>query len=424
MVGEKGYKISRVYPLAEWDISFAINVDVLSRFLAYLAEINPDVPILFLKDKIVIRQRSSDNVSFTRIEIEVSDDMMYNPGLGDNPKDTDNKFVLIDGEELAEEIAGYSKGGDLVIVKIDTKKMKKVEFACGEFKTWVPLLIIPDFLYKLESVEKRIRENRDNPNLKGCSMIIEPDTYTKICALGGKKKGSDIIFEASKKGLLVYTSDEESGRSFEILNESDHVGMSPDDMSAIYGKEVDKMANEITENEDDYDEANDSDSDASEIGNIEKDIGVSSDTSGSDINSNADSNENNSGSSDDPLDAWGMSMPGSDVDTSVKNSKKKGKKKKEDEFAEKEEKEDKRSSEVHTNVKAGRSKFLSFDMAGNRNTVSVQEKKEYICVFSKLKAQNPISIELRHNAPLILEQSNSGMWKVLLTIAPIIDDNS
>lgn len=437
MAGDRGVRISRVFPLEAWDISFSMNVDVLSRFLSFLSEVNTDIPITFYRDRIVIRQKSSDSVSFTEIEIEVSDVMNYNPELpeGKNAKDSDHKLILIDGGELADEISSYAKGEDLIHIKIDMKKLKKVEFSCNEFKTWVPLLVIPDFVNKLDFTAKKIRENRNNLAFKGVSMILEPDSFTKICALGGKKKDIEIVLEASKKGLLVYTSSKDSGRSFTIDYEPDIVGdFNSSSLSDTYSNETNKLTGKIVGNDDgndagdsdSYDEFNDEDFsdreiDTSEFDSSDNEIINSNNETVNTISETLNENENSSEHIDtgifneDNVDtSWGIPIQKT-TDKDNKSNKKIGSDK------DKEEKEEKNST--RTNVRAAKSKFLSFEINGDKIITSTM-KKEFICVLSKLKAQNPVLIEMRNNAPLIIEQNNSGMWKVMLTIAPIIEDEN
>jgi len=403
--------------LTEWDISFDINVDVLSRFLSFLSDINTDIPIIFYRDRIVIRQKSSDSISFTEIEIEVADVMNYRPGLpeGKEAKDSDHKLVLIDGGELADEISSYAKGEDLINVKIDSKRLKKVEFACNEFKTWVALLVVPDFVSKLDVTTRKIRENRSNSAFKGASMILEPESFNKICALGGKKKDIEIVLEANKKGLLVYTSDKDSGRSFTIDYEPDFVGVAGEFDSSF----TDTYSGSDDNDDESYD---DRELDNDEIGNeIANDVG--NDEVGSVPADNEVNNETNDDTvRDDNVDvSWGIPIQKvSDKDD--KSNKRKGKNKDKEDKEDKEEK-DNSSAGKYTSVRAGKSKFLSFEINGDR-TITSTMKKEYICILSKLKAQGPITIEMRNNAPLILEQINSGMWKVILTIAPIIEDEN
>lgn len=399
--------MKRVYPLTEWDISFLMNGDVLGRFLTFVEDVHPDLPMVFYKDRIVIRQRSSDNISFININIEIIDAMNYDPGLPEDAKDTDRKIVVIEATGLAGEIADYSKGADMVLVRIDTKRLKKCEFTCGEYRKHKIMLVQPEDFHKLEITEKKIKANRDNPAAKGCDMVLEPETFTKICALGGKKGGEDMIFEVSKKGLLVYTSDEDSGTSFEILNEP----------NSIYGTGVGDIGNA-----DDIQDITDQFKyDGEDSENDEYDDGIDNNYENSEAgseNSTENSTENidYKGEVAGTVDEWDMPVPHSDIDKVANKSGKKKDKKKDKVVKEKPKKA--------TNTIVSKSKFILFTMTEKMEVISVIERKEYINVINKLKAQSPILMELRHNAPLIIEQNSPGMWRVTLTIAPIVPDEN
>ena len=403
----KGYnKIKRSYPLTEWDVSFLINGDVLGRFLNFLEDIHPDLPLLFYRDRIIIRQRSSDNISFANINIEIIDSMKYDPGLGEHPSETDHKLAIMDATGLAGELADYAKGSDMITVRIDTRRLKKCEFTCGEYRKHKVLLVEPENFSKLDITEKKIRDNRNNPLTKGAELIIEPETFMKICAIGGKKGGVEMIFEVTRKGLLVYTSDEDSGTSFEMLYEP----------NSIYGTgniggagDVQEITGEFEytgedEEEDDMDSGidsgidndyNDSIDNNSEIGSTNDDI--------------SEDKKNETG-----VDEWNMPVPHSDIDTNVKKSSKKKEKKDE---------KPKEKKEKPTDTIVSKSKFDHFSMPERIEKISVIEKKEFLTPINKLKAQSPILMELRNNAPLIVEQNSPGMWCATLTIAPIVPEN-
>lgn len=416
MAQEYGYnKLKRIYPLQEWDISFSINGDVLNRFLTFTEDIHPDLPMVFYKDKIVIRQRSSDNISFVNINIEIIDSMNYDPGLGEDAKESDRKIVIIDATGLAGEIADYAKGADMITVRIDTKRLRKCEFTCGEYRKHKITLVEPEDFYKLETTEKKIKANRDNPAAKGCDMVIEPETFIKICALGGKKGGADMIFEVSKKGLLVYTSDEDSGTSFEILNDQNQYGINVDDEGNDIGDiEGDGDDDNDVQELDDFEYTREEGEDENGIDNVPEDSIVSSDNVDNSVNE--DNNETGIATVDD----WNMPIPHTDTDMNVNKSSKKKDKKKE----KKKDKVVKEQKKKATNTVVSKSKFILFSMNEKIDNISVIERKEYISAINKLKSQSPILIEIRHNAPLIIEQNSPGMWRATLTIAPIIPENS
>lgn len=409
-IGDKGYRINRQLPLEKWDISFHMNLEIFKNVLSYIGSINVDVPIKFYKDKFLINLKSSDSISFSRIEFEISEGMEYDSGLGNlgghekDEKDDISKLVYFDSTDLGDEIGSYGKGEDLISIRIDTKSMKKIEFTCNEFKTWRPLLAIPDFLAKLDRTIGNIQAAREDKNRNGAFMVLEPEAFQKICNLGGKRKDMDIILEASKNGLTVYTSDKESGSSITIEN----VEQTIDDSSYDIYSDMNTV------------ESDDSDDSYSDMGNV-NDI---ADEKVDEIDEKVEETDDNSESEEEEeVDMWDTYLPKRNVrkkdqrKTGNKNEEKKiEKKEKEKEKEIKKEEDDKKK-----NTGKVLSKFWRYEILGGEKH-SVHMKKDFICTLLRLKDQSTIAMEIRDNRPIVLEQKNSGMWRTMLTVAPIIED--
>jgi len=230
----KALKQARDQVLKEWDISFGINGEVLANILGFVTDINTDVPMKFYQDKIFIHLKSPDNIQYAEVEISSSDVLDYKPGLeGDlNRKDAkavvkgpdgDYKPVLIDTKGTLDEITSFVQKDDIIIVRIDTFYYKRVEFHCpGNVVIWAQLVDPTTVMKSIEKLPEIIRRVRNDPNIKKASAIIEPATFGRICALGGKgekKRDIDqrIFIELDKEdGLYITSGDKLKGRFFEL----------------------------------------------------------------------------------------------------------------------------------------------------------------------------------------------------------------
>ena len=230
----KALKQARDQVLKEYDISFGINGEVLANILGFTTDINTDVPMKFYQDKIFIHLKSPDNIQYAEVEISSSDVLDYKPGLEGDPNrkdakmvvkgtDGDCKHVLIDTKGTLEEITTFAQKDDIIIVRIDTFYYKRVEFHCpGNVVIWAQLVDPTTVMKSIEKLPEIIRRVRNDPNIKKASAIIEPATFARICAIGGKgekKRDIDqrIFIELDKEdGLYITSGDKLKGRFFEL----------------------------------------------------------------------------------------------------------------------------------------------------------------------------------------------------------------
>jgi hypothetical protein len=230
----KALRQARDQVLKEYDISFGINGEVLANILGFVTDINTDVPIKFYQDRIFIHLKSPDNIQYAEVDISSSDVLDYKPGLeGDQNRkdikmivkgtDGDYKPVLIDTKGTLDEIAPFAQKDDIIVVRIDTFYYKRVEFHCpGNVVIWAQLVDPTTVMKSIEKLPEIIRRVRNDPNIKKASAIIEPATFGRICAIGGKggkKRDIDerIFIELDKEdGLYVTSGDKLKGRFFEL----------------------------------------------------------------------------------------------------------------------------------------------------------------------------------------------------------------
>lgn len=229
-------KQARDQTLKEWDVSFGINGEILSNILGFVTDINTDIPIKFYKDKIFIHLKSPDNIQYAEIEIGSSDVLDYRPGLDGDPDrkdaksvikgpepDGDYKAILVDSKGLIDEITPFAQKDDIIIIRIDTSYYKRIEFHCpGSVVIWAQLIDPSSIMKSIEKLPEIIRRVRSDTKIKKASAIIEPATFAKICAMGGKggkKRDIDerIFIELDKQdGLYITSGDKLKGRFFEL----------------------------------------------------------------------------------------------------------------------------------------------------------------------------------------------------------------
>lgn len=230
----KALKHARDQVLKEWDVSFGINGEVLANILGFTTDINTDIPMKFYQDKIFIHLKSPDNIQYAEVEISSSDVLDYKPGLEGDPNrkdakiivkgpDGDYKPVLIDIKGTLDEITPFAQKDDIIIIRIDTFYYKRIEFHCpGNVVIWAQLVDPSTVMKSIEKLPEIIRRVRNDPSIKKASAIIEPATFARICAIGGKggkKRDIDerIFIELDKEdGLYITSGDKLKGRFFEL----------------------------------------------------------------------------------------------------------------------------------------------------------------------------------------------------------------
>lgn len=365
----KALKQARDQTLKEWDVSFAINGEVLTNILGFVTDINTDLPVKFYKDRLFINLKSPDNIQYAEVNISSSDVMDYKPGLEGDPNrkdaknivkgsDGDYKPVLIDVKGTLDEIAPFAQKDDIIIIRIDTTFYKRIEFHCpGNVVIWAQLMDPTSVMKNIEKLPEIIRSVRNNPNIKKASAIIEPATFARICAIGGKggkKRDIDerIFIELDREdGLYITSGDRLKGRYFE-LRPTD-VGES---MAGLDGGPPDQIYNEAM---------------------------MGTEEMGGDIGSG----------SPEEMEEFGYA-PGKDT-------------------GEKRPRQEKKKSD-QTQL----DQLLGIDVD---STQYVYLSKEYILPFTKLKGLSPIVIEVRTDKPIVLEQKPFNGITALLTVAPRIE---
>jgi hypothetical protein len=392
--------------LKEWDVSFGINGEVLVNILGFMNDINTEIPLKFYKDRIFTHQKSTDNVQYAEVEISSQDVMDYKPNIDGDPgrkdaksvfrhPDGDYKGILIDVKGTVEEIQSFAQKDDIINVRIDTGYYKRIEFHCpGNVVIWAQLLEPTALLKSLEKLPDTIKKVRNNPDIKKASVIIEPATFTRICNIGGKGKKRDIdervFIELDKKdGLFISSGDKLKGRIF---------ALKPVDIVSQLGDYGEGFGN-VNIPEGDYE--GDIMGGAEELGMSE--VGPTEiDKLGGGENSDDDSD-------------W--SRGESKIEGMVDNTEE------EPGFAPSafvpEDKEDKRPEKRKPDNRAQVDQVLGMEID---STQFIYMQQEFLQPFSKLKGLSPISIEVRTDKPIIVEQKPYNGVKALLTIAPRIEN--
>ncbi len=378
--------------LKEWDVSFGINGEVLINILGFMNDINAEIPLKFYKDRIFTHQKSTDNVQYAEVEINSQDIMDYLPHIDGDPNrkdaksvfkhpDGDYKGILVDVKGTVEEIQSFAQKDDIINVRVDTGYYKRIEFHCpGNVTIWAQLLEPTALLKSLEKLPDTIKKVRNNPDIKKASVIIEPATFTRICNIGGKGKKRDIdervFIELDKKdGLFISSGDKLKGRIF-ALKPVDIVSQLGD-----YGGENAFDSVNIPEGEYEGDMVGG----AEEMGLSEVGVGDADGTGA--IDGMVDNTE------EEPGFAPSSFIP-----------------------SEREEKKfDKKKPENRAQV----DQVLGMEVD---STQFIYMQQEFLQPFSKLKGLSPISIEVRTDKPIIVEQKPYNGVKALLTIAPRIEN--
>ncbi len=356
----KMLKGARDQALKEWDVSFAINGEILSNILGFVTDINTDIPMKFYQDKIFIHLKSPDNIQYAEIEISSSDVIDYRPGLeGDSNRkdaksitkgpDGDYKGILIDSKGTLDEITSFAQKDDIIIVRIDTAHYKRIEFHCpGNMVIWAQLVDPTNVMKTIEKLPEIIRRVRNDPNIKKASAIIEPATFQKICIIagkGGKKRDIDerIFIELNKQdGLFITSGDRLKGRFFEIKPTDIGLGASSEIPDSGYGESM-------------------------EMNEIEGMEGTE--------------------------DVFGYAPR--------ENSGDKG-----------------RPEKKRTDQKTQLDQLLGLEVDSPQY---VYLSKEYIMPFAKLKGLSPIVIEVRTDKPVVIQQKPYNGITALLSVAPRIE---
>lgn len=208
------------------EISFTMNAEKLSNIFGYLKDINNEIPMIFLEDRIAIRQKSVDNVQYTEIEIGEKDITKYNPGLKHENK---SRNILVDISKVALDeinsmcsIATRETMDDMdrdtvrkqhnVDVKI--RSNKKIEFHCpGNVIVWARLLEneqytkgIFEHINKMPEIIKKVR---NNPDIKKSSVTMDSRMCNELCNIERQYYNDDYCVRTftvkidKKEGLVL-----------------------------------------------------------------------------------------------------------------------------------------------------------------------------------------------------------------------------
>lgn len=384
--------------LKEWDVSFGINGEVLLNILSFMNDINAEIPIKFYPDRIFMHQKSSDNIQYAELEISSQDVMDYKPTLEGDPNrkdaksifkgpDGDFKGILVDMKGTVEEIQSFAQKDDVIVIRVDTTYYKRIEFHCpGNVVIWAQLLEPTALIKSLEKLPETIRRVRNNTDIKKASVIIEPQTFNRICNIGGKGGGKKrdiderVFIELDKKdGLFISSGDRLKGRFF-ALKPVDIVSQLGD-----YGGGFDNMS--IAE------------------GTYEGDIMEG--TEEIDMLSTGPGEMDGAGSVEGMLDSSSEFSEDPEIPDFAPSS-----------FVP-EKKEEKQQEKKRPENRAQVDQVLGMEVD---STQFIYMQQEFLGPFSKLKGLSPISIEIRTDKPIIIEQRPFNGIKALLTIAPRIEN--
>lgn len=380
--------------LKEWDVSFGINGEVLLNVLSFMNDINAEIPIKFYPDKIFMHQKSPDNIQYAELEISSQDVMDYKPNLEGDPnrKDAksifkgpegDFKGVLVDMKGTVEEIQSFAQKDDIITIRIDTTYYKRIEFHCpGNVVIWAQLLEPTALIKSLEKLPETIRRVRNNADIKKASVIIEPQTFNRICNIGGKGGGKKrdiderVFIELDKKdGLFISSGDRLKGRFFalkpvDIVSQlGDYGGGGFDNVSIAEGT----YDGEIMESMEEVDMLGAGPGEMDGAGSVE-------------------------GMVEDEAPEIPDFAPSSFVP---------------------EKREEKKLESKKPENRAQVDQVLGMEVD---STQFIYMQQEFLGPFSRLKGLSPISIEIRTDKPIIIEQRPFNGIKALLTIAPRIEN--
>lgn len=351
--------------LKEWDISFSINGEVLSNIMSFLSDINTDVLMKFYKDKIFIQLKSPDNIQYAEVEINSSDILDYNPNIEGEPERKDAKSVMKD-----------LNGEDFKCVLIDIKGTLD-EVASFAQKDDLIIIKVDSFYYK------RI-EFHCPGNVIIWAQLMDPSQALKaVEKLPGIIKGvrenpnikkAQVIIEPATFNRICSIG----GKSGEKKRDVDErIFIELDKKDGLYITSGDRLKGRLFELK------------PMEVG-MGSMTGIPEGIPG--------------GMYEDPevmVDEMMEEMGGTDEYGYApgRGDKKKDEKKKPD--------------------KAPMDQLLGMEVD---STQYIYLQREYIMPFIKLNGLAPIIVEIRTDKPIFLEEKPFGGIKVVLTIAPRIEE--
>jgi hypothetical protein len=401
--------------LKEWDISFQISGESLLNILEFCKDINLDILFRFRKEEILIHQKSDDNTQYFEIVIPWNDVGFYNHGIEDGDteeKKTKEKIVCINIKKLISDLGNFVDRTKPVDIKIDTKTWKRVEFTANNTSAWVLMIDEKELAKKIEKMPEIMVKQRAALNVPTGIIQIEPTSLIQICKLGpASKKSTDddskmFVELIPDKGLAISSGGKTSGRVFKIPVDSprDTKGEEITVQEDIFQEAIDEIVQKHDSlSVDDLDNMGDKEKSEKEKEKSEEDIYAPS----------YDHEEENYGGQHNLFTEYDKLE--TKKEEKKKAIKKKDIKKKEDNkgrgYKDEQEKEDRNIHLEH--------QVLQWDV---HEYVSVYIQQEFLTPFVKLKGTSPVIIEVRTDRPIVLIQRVFNDTKVLLTIAPRVEN--
>lgn len=214
------------------DISFTMEAGRLSNIFEYLICIDNEIPITFYADKITIRQKSSDCIQYTEINIGEKDLVKYNPGLRYGNKYRNilvnigkvaldeiecmcniatGEPIMTTGEQVCD--IGTRRKQHNVDVKVKLLE-KKVEFHLpGNVVIWTRIIeegqYTKNMFDQISRMPEIIKKVRNNPNINKSSVTMDSQTFDKLCDTDGGNNdycGRIYTVKIDKKDGLTFVS--------------------------------------------------------------------------------------------------------------------------------------------------------------------------------------------------------------------------
>jgi len=359
-------KHARDQILKEWDISFGINGEVLSNIMSFLSDINTDVLMKFYKDKILIQLKSPDNIQYAEVEISSSDVLDYSPNTEGAPERKDAKSVM------------KGPDGDFKAILVDIKgTMDEI----ASFAQKDDLIVV-----RVDSCYYKRVEFHCPGNVVIWAQLMDPSQVLKAVEklpgiIKGVRSNPDIkkasaIIEPATFQRICSIGGKSGGKKRDV---DERIFIELDKKDGLYITSGDKLKGRIFE-----------------LKPMEVGMGAMSGMPG-----------------DMPGDMYGGSTADGMIDEMM------------EEMGGMEEydyapgHEDKKKSEKKKPEKAPMDQLLGMDVD---STQYIYLSKEFMMPFTKLKGLAPIIIEVRTDKPIFLEQKPFGGIRVVLTIAPRIEN--
>jgi len=351
--------------LKEYDISFGINGEVLTNVMSFVSDINTDVLMKFYNDKIIVQIKSPDNVQYAEVEISSSDMLDYKPNIEGDPARKDAKSII------------KGPDGDFKAILVDIKGTID-EIASFAQKDDIVVIRIDSAYYKR-------CEFHCPGNVVIWAQLMDPSQALKtVEKLPGIikgvrentniKKASAILEPATFQRICSIGGKSGGGKKRDI---DERIFIELDKKDGLYITSGDKLKGRIFE-----------------LKPMEVGVGTMPGMS----------------------EGIPEDMGGGMIDEMMEEMSGGGM----EEYNYAPGHEEKRAKKVDKPAaKAPVDQLLGMDVD---STQYIYLQREYIMPFTKLKGLAPIIIEVRTDKPIFLEQRPFGGIRVVLTIAPRIEN--